>query len=212
MCLFADDSTYTKSSKDPTQLKAEIDMKYQDIADYMSRNKLVLNTDKTHLLVMASRAGHRAHQNYDITLNTGTEIIKPVECEKLLGAIISNDMEWNLHVRDHEKSMFRILTSRVNALSKVCKLGDFKTRKLIANGMFMSNLISLIQLWSGTSEFLLTFLQVIQNRAARLVTKLSWDTRTEVLLNQVGRLSVRQLAYFHSLVLIYKKKQNGKPV
>ena len=212
MCLFADDSTYTKSSKDPTQLKAEIDMKYQDIANYMSRNKLVLNTEKTHLLVMASRAGHRAHQNYDITLNTGTEIIKPVECEKLLGAIISNDMEWNLHVRDHEKSMFRILTSRVNALSKVCKLGDFKTRKLIANGMFMSNLISLIQLWSGTSEFLLTFLQVIQNRAARLVTKLSWDTRTEVLLNQLGWLSVRQLAYFHSLVLIYKTKQNGKPV
>ena len=190
MCLFADDSTYTKSSKDPTQLKAEIDMKYQDIADYMSRNKLVLNTDKTHLLVMASRAGHRAHQNYDITLNTGTEIIKPVECEKLLGAIISNDMEWNLHVKDHEKSMFRILTSRVNALSKVCKLGDFKTRKLIANGMFMSNLISLIQLWSGTSEFLLTFLQVIQNQAARLVTKLSWDTRKEMLLNQLGWLSV----------------------
>ena len=143
--LFPDHSFYEE---------VKIDMKYQDIADYMSRNRLVLNTDKTHLLVMASRAGHRAHQNYDITLNTGTEIIKPVEFEKLLGAIISNDMEWNLHVRDHEKSMFRILTSRVNALSKVCKLGDFKTRKLIANGMFMSNLISLIQLWSGTSEYI----------------------------------------------------------
>ena len=131
MCLFADDSTYTKSNKDPAALKEEIDIKYRDIVDYMSRNKLVLNTDKTHLLVMASRAAHRAHQNYDITLNTGTEIIKPVECEKLLGAIISSDMEWNLHVKDHEKSMFRILTSRVNALSKVCKLADFKTRKLI---------------------------------------------------------------------------------
>ena len=212
MCLFADDSTYTKSNKDPAALKEEIDIKYRDIVDYMSRNKLVLNTDKTHLLVMASRAAHRAHQNYDITLNTGTEIIKPVECEKLLGAIISSDMEWNLHVKDHEKSMFRILTSRVNALSKVCKLADFKTRKLIANGLFMSNLISLIQLWSGTSEFLLTFLQVIQNRAARLVTKLSWHTRTEVLLNQLGWLSVRQLGVFHSLVLIYKTKQNEKPV
>ena len=108
--------------------------------------------------------------------------------------------------------MFRILTSRVNALSKVCMLADFKTRKLIANGLFMSNLTSLIQLWSGTSEFLLTFLQVIQSRAARLVTKLSWDTRTEVLLNQVGWLSVRQLGVFHSLVLIYKTKQNKKPV
>ena len=70
-------------------------MKYQDIADYMSRNRLVLNTDKTHLLVMASRAGHRAHQNYDITLNTGTEI-----------------MEWNLHVSDErmdpKRTPFRV--------------------------------------------------------------------------------------------------------
>ena len=212
MCLFADDSTYTKSNKDPNELKQEIETKYQEIASYMSRNKLVLNTDKTHLLVMASRTAHREHQNFDITLNTGTEIIKPVECEKLLGAIISNDMEWNLHVKDHEKSMFRILTSRVNALAKVCRITDFKTRKIIANGIFMGNLTDLIQLWSGCSEFLLTFLQIIQNRAARLVTKLPWNTRTETLLNQIGWLSVRQLSVFHCLVLIFKIKQNKKPV
>ena len=176
ICLFADDSTYTKSNKDPNDLKEEIRAKYQEIASYMSRNKLVLNTDKTHLLVMASRTVHREYQNFDITLNTGTEIIKPVESEKLLGAIISNDMEWNVHVKEHDQSMFRILTSRVIALSKLCRIADFKTRKLIANGIFMSNLTSIIQLWSGCSEFLLTFLQIIQNRAARLVTKLPWNT------------------------------------
>ena len=189
MCLFADDSTYTKSHKEPTVLKEEIDRNYQNIVEYMSRNKLILNTDKTHLLVMATKAGHRANQNYGITLNTGTEVIKPVECEKLLGAIISNDMEWTLHIKDgtiKESSMLKILTSRANALSKVCQIADFKTRKLIANRIFMRNLTSLVQLWSGTSDFLLAFLQIIQNRAARLVTKSSWFTSTEVMLNQLG--------------------------
>ena len=173
----------------------------------MSRNKLVLNTDKTHLLVMASKASHRAHQNYGITLNTGTEVIKPVESEKLLGAIISNDLEWNLHIKDgtnKESSMIKILTSRTNALSKVCQIAEFKTGKLIANGIFMSNLTCLIQLWSGTSDFLLAFLQIVKNRAARLVTKSSWHTSTEVMLNQLGWLSVR-------LPLISKiKEQNIK--
>ena len=206
MCLFADDSTYTKSNSDPLILKQEIDEKYQLIANYMAKNKLILNSDKTHLLVMAYKASHRKRQDFDITLKNGTEIVKPIQCEKLLGAIISNDLGWNQHVKDHKNSMFKILTSRVNALSKLCRVSDFKTHKMIANGIFMSNLTGLIQLWSGCSEFLLTFLQVIHNRAARLVTRLSLNTRMDELLKQVGWLSVRQLGVYHSLAKKFEKK------
>ena len=88
---------------------------------------------------------------------------------------------------------------------------DSSTRKLIANGIFMSNLVSLIKLWSGTSEFLLSTLQVAQNRAARLVTKLPLTTNTEILLRQVGWLSVRQLCTYHCLTMIYKVKSTGRP-
>ena len=52
---------------------------------------------------MASKSSPRDNQDFKITLNTGTEIIKQVQYEKLLGAIISNDMEWNQHVKDHKK-------------------------------------------------------------------------------------------------------------
>ena len=129
ICLFADDSTYSISNKDPNELKQDIDAKYKVIANYMSRNKLVLNTDKTHLLVMASRAAHRLNGNFGITLNTGAEVIEPVNNEKLLGAVISSDMEWNMHVKEHVKSLFRTLTSRVNALMKVSDIADCKTRE-----------------------------------------------------------------------------------
>ena len=59
MSCFADDSSYSKSSKDPTALNEDIKAKYSEIAEYMAANKLVLNSDKTHLLVMASKAQHR---------------------------------------------------------------------------------------------------------------------------------------------------------
>ena len=95
MCLFADDSTYSISNKDPNQLKQDRDAKYKVIAHNMSRNKLVLNMDNTHLLVMASRAAHRVNGNFGITLNTGAEVIEPVNHEKLLGAVISSDMSRN---------------------------------------------------------------------------------------------------------------------
>ena len=75
----------------------------------------------------------------------------------------------------------------------------------------MSKLIYLIQWWGGCSDYLIKFVQILQNRAARLVTKLGWLTPTAVLLHQCGWLSVRQLVHYHSLVLAFKVKLHGKP-
>ena len=61
MCLYADDSTYSAANEDADALKENIDEKYQNIVQYMANNKLVLNTDKTHILIMASRKQHRQH-------------------------------------------------------------------------------------------------------------------------------------------------------
>ena len=179
----------------------------------MSNNRLILNTDKTHLLIMTSAVNHRRHGNYGITLDTGAEIVEPDETEKLLGGLISNDLTWKENIRGNKESMFSIITNRVNALSKICRISDFKTRKMLANGIVMSKLIYLIQLWGGTHEYLLTFLQKLQNKAARLVTKLNWYTYTpvHVLLTQCGWLSIRQLVVYHDLIQVYKTMSTKRP-
>ena len=212
VCCYADDTTYSKSHKDPVVLKQQIDQKYQKLSEYMNQNKLILNKDKTHLLIMAPAKKRKNKNNFGITLNTGEEIIKPQDTEVLLGGVISSNLKWNEHIRDHKKSMLKSLTSRINALSKISKFSNFKTRKMIANGIFMSKLVYLIQLWGGTNEYLLTFLQKLQNRAARLVTKLGWYTPIKTLLLQCGWLSVRQLVIYHSSILIYKSRQMKQPL
>ena len=212
ICCFADDSTFSKSGKDPEVLKAAIDQKYQDISDYMASNKLVLNSDKTHLLVMSPRNLQKKHGNYGITLDTGEEIIEPVENEKMLGCLISSDFTWNEHIRDNELSMQRLLTSRINALKKVSGGVPFKTRKMLANSIVISRMIYIIQLWGGTCEYLLKSLQVIQNKAARTVTGLGWFTAQSELLRQCGWLSIKQLVEYHSLLLVFKVKNEKKPV
>ena len=107
ICCYADDSTYTKSGKDPIVLKNKIDEAYKVMEEYMANNKLVINSDKTHLLVMASAKNHRKHDNYGITLNTGNEVIEPQNYEKLLGGFISSDLSWKEHLRDNDKSLFQ---------------------------------------------------------------------------------------------------------
>ena len=82
---------------------------------------------------------------------------------------------------------------------------------MIANGVMMSHITYLIQLYGGCSEQLLSSLQVLHNKAARLVTKLDWRTPTRTLLLQCGWLSVRQMVAYHSILLVFKTKQIKKP-
>ena len=75
----------------------------------------------------------------------------------------------------------------------------------------MSKLIYLIQWWGGCPDYLLKLLQILQNRAARLVTKQSQYTPNRVVLHQCGWLSVRQMVHYHSLLLVHKVKLDAKP-
>ena len=107
--------------------------------------------------------------------------------------------------------MIKILTSNLNALRKTSHYSSFKTRKMIAQGIIMSYLCYLVQLYGSSSEYLLSLLQTLRNAAARSVTRLPWNRPTSTLLLQCGWLTVRQMVDFYSLVLLYKIKMKAKP-
>ena len=100
LTCYADDSTYTVSSNEPTSLSEKITSKYRELSNFMLNNKLVLNSEKTNVMVLASSFKHRKHGNFGVTLNTGNEIVEPVEFETLLGAHLFNNFQWNHHICD----------------------------------------------------------------------------------------------------------------
>ena len=121
----------------------------------MNSNKLFLNSDKTHLLVLTSSSAHSRHGNYGITLNTGTEIIQPSEEERLLGANLKNDLLWNTHIRDHKKSIIATLKSKNNALQIISHYSSFCVRKMLANGIIISHILYHIQLYGACTQELI---------------------------------------------------------
>ena len=54
--------------------------------------------------------------------------------------------------------------------------------------------------------------QVMQNKAARCITKLGWFTPTRSLLLQCNWLSIKQLTFFHTALQVWKVKQYKCPV
>ena len=111
----------------------------------------------------------------------------------------------------NEKSIFRTLISRINALRKIRQISSFNTRKMIANGIVMSRLTYLIQLWGGCPQYLLDLLQTLQNKAARVVCNQGIYTPVRKLLENCGWMSMRQLVSFHRVLLMYKIRKESKP-
>ena len=147
----------------------------------------------------------------NIQINTPTETIKPISTEKLLGIQIKDDLKWAEYIQNNDKSLLKQLNSRLSALKIISRVASFKARLMIANGIFCSKLIFQISLWGGTEEYLLSSLQIVQNKAARCVARRSKYTPIEELLKQCGWLSVRQLVFFHSVVQIYKTIKTTYP-
>ena len=129
----------------------------------MTSNRLKLNDDKTHLLVMITSNMRINRSIDDVCITTTTEIIRPTSCETLLGNVIHEGLKWKSKL--------------------TCKVASFKTRLMIANGIFMSKLIYVIPLWAGCENYLINALQIIQNSAARAVTKCNWRTPIQSLLS-----------------------------
>ena len=111
-----------------------------------------------------------AARRHEVTLQAGDHTIDHTRTEKLLGVNICEDLKWREHLLGNEQSAVRQLTSRINGLLKVCCRATPTTRLNVANGIFMSKLCYLVELWGGCESYLIKSLQVLQNRAARAVS------------------------------------------
>ena len=121
----------------------------------MTANKLVINDDETHLLVLGTKS--MAEKRNLVRMQ-----------DKLLGCIVRDNLKWRHHILYNEQSMVRQLTIRVNGLAMITSKADFSTKLMVANGFVVSKVCYLIQLWGGTEGYLLNSLQVQLNRVARL--------------------------------------------
>ena len=72
----------------------------------MSDNRLKLNDDKTHLVIVHSKQSRIKSQSANLVqIKTPTKIMQPSHTEKLLGCWIQGDLRWNTYVRDSEENL-----------------------------------------------------------------------------------------------------------
>ena len=85
----------------------------------MNLNTLVLNPEKTHIILIGSEKGDT--QQSTISIMAGRHQIIPSESEKLLGGQIDNSLTWNQHLVEGNNSLLKQLVARNNALKRVSR-------------------------------------------------------------------------------------------
>ena len=213
---YADDSTLTVTASSPEELSNKLSTKFQVMKSYLTENRLCINSDKTHLLVLCTEQKRRYIET-EITLNTGTEIIFPTPVEKLVGFTVHQNLGFGEYLVHGKNSVVSTLSKRVGALKLVSKIASFKTRLSVCSALVMSRILYMLPLYAGAPDYMLSALQTKQSEAMRWVTKRKWTVRglrmtsNKELLSQCGYLSVKQMAYFYSVAAVHKTLKYNEP-
>ena len=70
---YVDDGAYSYAHTDPVILSGVLSRKYELLEDWMNSNKLVVNPDKTHLMVMGTKKS--AARRGEVSIQAGPFII-----------------------------------------------------------------------------------------------------------------------------------------
>ena len=111
----------------------------------------------------------------------------------------------------NQKSLVKALQTRTNALMMIGRFADFKTRKMIANGIWNSKLCYCLSVFGSTEGHLLTALQRMQNCVAKVVCRKGRRYSPRKALKEIGWLPVMSLVKYHSLVQAKKVLECKKP-
>ena len=103
------------------------------------------------------------------------------------------------------------MKKRLAGLAHIKFILPLRTRKIVSEGMFNSVLVYCLPLFGGCDVQEIKDLQILQNKAARIVTHSPFRANRERIYNELGWLTVRQLVIYHTLLTVYRVRQSKEP-
>ena len=187
--LFADDACLSMSSTSMTDLQVQANQELDKISDWMSRNKLCLNYEKTVFFTLTKRK-----LSTKLTLMIDNNLIKEVAKTKYLGVIVDNKLSWEHHISSASNKMAKGSW----AISCVKKYVDLQTLKMLYFSLIYPHLHYGITSWGATSKSHLKKLEIRQKQALKIMTGSAFDSPSAPLFLQLGFLKLNDI-YRHKV-------------
>ena len=199
---YADDHQIYQSFNSCNQLNTltiQLRQCFRIIKNWMSLYCLQLNDSKTQIIVFGSRNVLNNIQLGGINMSPSTTI-RFVSCVKNLGFLLDNQLNFQKQIVEVKRKCFHTIRN----IRKIRFLLDDDQCKLIVNSLVISCLDYGNGLYYGITEKLFNQLQVIQNSAAKVVTKKFKYDHVGDDLNRLHWLTIKKRVIFKIALLTYK--------
>ena len=178
----------------------------EEINEWMTSNRLKLNTDKTQFIWLGTRQQLAKVHCHTITLRgTTINILTEVTC---LGVVIDQEMKFASHIKRLSGRCFY----QLRQLRSIRRSLNISSTKTLVNAFVASRVDYCNSVFSGTGAVHLRPIQSVINVAARLVVrKRKYDKITSTIRDDLHWLPVWQRLEYKICVLVYKCLHRSAP-
>ena len=186
--MFADDTSVSDASGSLDEIQNVINSELKNLNSWLIANRLSLNITKTEFVVIGSPQRMNATQN-DIAVRIHDREINRVEI-KSLGMHIDRHLSWSEHIHKISKK----ISSTIGTLKRARPFISCKTAVQVYTALIQPHFDYCCSVWDELGGTLVTKLRKLQNRAARVITRCSYDAHAGTLLTllQLDNLSIRR--------------------
>ena len=200
--MFADDTQLDRSSSDVNIVTNALNNDLKNVFDWLSTNKLSLNTEKTEYMIIGSHQRLRSIET-EPAIYLGANKIKR-ESTKSLGLMLDETLSWNQQIN----ALSNKVNKSLNVIKRLREIVDLETLLIAYKTLVQPYFEYCSQAWGGLGSTLSDKLQRLQNRAVRIITKCGYDVRSHILLQNLN-LKNLEIRRNQQLVTLMFKVRNA---
>lgn len=205
--LYADDTTLQAADSDLKSLEDKLNQDLNALNEWLKKNRLVLNTDKTVGMVLSTHQRKATVPECKISLKVGDKDIKQVTDAKLLGVTIDEHLNWDLHI----DKLCKKISKKLGLLKRLKKFMPSNSVNMLYNSIVLPHFDYADVIWGTACGTYIKKVYLLQKRAARILTGASRFTRTKPLFKQLKWMAISDRVNFHTAVLTYKALKGSTP-
>ena len=174
------------------------------VCDWLKMNHLTTNIKKSKFMLIGS--GQRlARLSSSLVVTVGDVHLEEVQSYKYLGVMININLAWH----DHIQFIKSKINKKLGLLKRIKNYLPLHSRILFYNSYILRNFDYADIVWGDRrNETLMSYLQILQNKAARIILDLDYRSSASFALKKLNWKDLKSWRIVNRLLFTYKCKND----
>ena len=197
--LYADDKTIYDVQTDKATPNANLQTALNLLKTWCRENSMLLNTDKTKVMLLTSRQKRTTFTGKVLSLNFNNVELQLSNTEKVLGVYIDENFIWNTHFTYVSKKV----SSNLWLLSQIKNYLSLEHRLIFYNAYIKTHFDYCSIVWGNSTKNNINKINKLQRRACKLILDKEY-TCLEEARNRLKILSFDESVFLQKAKTMYK--------